>query len=196
DAPRNSGAGRGPPVRTDLGPENGLPGGVGDGDAGMDLPPKRGPPAATIVRGLETEKEETPARDFRITTGHHIGEGSLREKALANIDAIRTLKLIETENRDATEAEKSVLVRYAGWGAMPGAFRPYPSQEWQPVANQLNELLTKDEYEAARASTPNAHFTSPLVIEAMWQAMQRFGLTAGAQVLEPSMGVGHFLGLM
>ncbi|MGD1028523.1 hypothetical protein [Candidatus Binatus soli] len=139
----------------------------------MDLPAERGPPAATIVRGLETEKEETPARDFRITSAHHIGEGSLREKALANIDAIRTLKLIETENRDATEAGKSILVRYAGWGAMPGAFRPYPPQEWQPVANQLRELLTKDEYEAARASTPNAHFTSPAVIEAMWQAMQR-----------------------
>src|SRR5208282_1978237 len=103
DAPRNSGAGRGPPLRTDLSPQNGLPGGVGDGDAGMDLPAERGPPAATIVRGLETEKEETPARDFRITAAHHIGDGSLREKALANIDAIRTLKLIETENRDATE---------------------------------------------------------------------------------------------
>ncbi|MGD1026104.1 hypothetical protein [Candidatus Binatus soli] len=92
-----------------------------------------------MVRGLETEKEETPARDFRIISAHHIGEGSLRGKALTNIDAIRTLKLIETENRDATEAEKSILVRYAGWGAMPGAFRPYPPQEWQSVANQLRE---------------------------------------------------------
>ena len=77
----------------------------------MGLPAERGPPAATIVRGLETEEEKTPARDFWITAAHHIGEGSLREKALANIDAIRTLKLIETENRDATEAEKSILVR-------------------------------------------------------------------------------------
>ena len=152
--------------------------------------------AATIIRGLEPEQEKNPARDFRITASHRIGEGSLREKALANIEAIRTLKQIEAENRDATEAEKSILARYAGWGAMASAFRPYPSQDWQPVANQLRELLTKDEYEAARASTPNAHFTSPLVIEAMWQAMQRFGLTAGAQILEPSMGVGHFLGLM
>jgi hypothetical protein len=105
----------------------------------MDLPTERGPPAATIVRGLETEKEETPAREFRITSAHHIGEGSLREKALANIDAIRTLKLIETENRDATEAEKSTLVHYAGWRAIRGAFRPYPAQEWQPVASQLRE---------------------------------------------------------
>ncbi len=99
----------------------------------MDLPTERGPPAATIVRGLETEKEETPARDFRIASAHHIGEGSLREKVLANIEAIRTLKLVETENRDATEAGKSILVRNAGWSAMPGAFRPYPLQEWQPL---------------------------------------------------------------
>jgi hypothetical protein len=106
---------------------------VGDGDTRRDLPTERGPPAATIVRGLETEKEGTPARNLRITSAHHIGEGSLREKAFANIDAIRTLKQIETENRDATEAEKSILVRYAGWGAMPGAFRPCPPQEWQPV---------------------------------------------------------------
>jgi N12 class adenine-specific DNA methylase/adenine-specific DNA methylase len=195
DAPRDSGTDRGPPLRTDLREKDGLPGRVGDSDGGMGIATERGPPA-TIVRGFETEQEETPARDFRITAAHQIGEGSLREKALTNIKAIRTLKLIETENRDATESEKSILVRYAGWGAMPGAFRPYPSQEWQPVANQLRELLTKDEYEAARASTPNAHFTSPVVIEAMWQAMQRFGLTNGAQILEPSLGVGHFIGLM
>jgi hypothetical protein len=119
--------------------KNGQPGGVGDGDARMDLPTERGPPAATIVRGFETERQETAARDFRITSAHHICEGSLREKALANIDAIRTLKLVETESRDATEAEKSILVRYAGWGAMPGVFRPYPQQEWQPVANQVRE---------------------------------------------------------
>lgn len=168
---------------------------MGNNDAGMGASSERGPPA-TIVRGLETEQEETPARDFRITASHHIGEGGLREKAHGNVEAIRTLKLIETENRDATEAEKAILVRYAGWGAMPNAFRPYPPREWQSVANQLRELLTKDEYEAARASTPNAHFTSPLVVEVMWQAMRRFGLATGSQILEPSLGVGHFLGLM
>jgi hypothetical protein len=81
-------------------------------------------------------------------------------------------------------------------GAMANAFNPYPPREWQPVAEQLRELLTKDEYEAAGASTPNAHFTSREVIVAMWQAMRRFGLSAGAQILEPSMGVGHFFGLM
>jgi len=72
---------------------------------------------------LETEQEKTAARDFRITASHHIGEGGLRGKALTNIEAIRTLNQIETENRDATEAGKSILVRYAGLGAMPSAFR-------------------------------------------------------------------------
>ena len=169
---------------------------MGARDAGVGLARERGPPAATIVRGLEDDAEETPSRDFRITQSHRIGEGSLREKALANIEAIHALKQIEAENRDATEAEKSILVRYAGWGALASAFRPHPSQDWQPVANQLRELLTKDEYEAARASTPNAHFTSPAVIDAMWQALWRFGFAKGARVLEPSMGVGHFFGLM
>jgi len=168
---------------------------VGDSDRRVGISVERGPPA-TIVRGLETEEEKAPARDFRITNAHHIGEGSLREKALTNIDAIRILKEIESENRDATQAEQAVLARYTGWGAMANAFRPYPPQEWQSVAHQLRELLTEEEYASARASTPNAHFTSPLVVEAMWQAMRRFGLRDGAQILEPSMGVGHFFGLM
>ena len=76
------------------------------------------------------------------------------------------------------------------------AFRPYPPSEWQHTAAELHELLTPPEYESARASTPNAHYTSPMVIESVWQAMLRFGLQPGAQILEPSMGVGHFLGLM
>ena len=87
-------------------------------------------------------------------------------------------------------------MKYTGWGAMANAFRPYPPSEWQPTAAELHELLTPPEYESARASTPNAHFTSPLVVRAVWQAMLRFGLQPGAQILEPSMGVGHFLGLM
>jgi N12 class adenine-specific DNA methylase len=87
-------------------------------------------------------------------------------------------------------------VKYTGWGAMANAFRPYPPPEWQHTAAELHELLTPPEYESARASTPNAHYTSPMVIRTVWQAMLRFGLQPGAQILEPSMGVGHFLGLM
>jgi len=87
-------------------------------------------------------------------------------------------------------------VKYTGWGALANAFRPHPPPEWQDTAAELRELLTAPEYESVRASTPNAHYTSPAVIKSIWQAMERFGLRSGAQILEPSMGVGHFFGLM
>ena len=87
-------------------------------------------------------------------------------------------------------------MNYTGWGAMPNAFAPQPPPEWQSVADELRDLLSADEYESARASTPNAHYTSPEIVRAIWQAMERFGLQPGAHILEPSMGVGHFFGLM
>jgi N12 class adenine-specific DNA methylase len=89
-----------------------------------------------------------------------------------------------------------VLVKYVGWGAMPNAFASPPPQEWQGIADELGNLLSAEEYASARASTPNAHYTSPEVVQAIWHAMDRFGLQPGAQILEPSMGVGHFFGLM
>ena len=79
---------------------------------------------------------------------------------------------------------------------MPNAFAPQPPPEWQSVADELKDLLNAEEYASARASTPNAHYTSPEVVQAIWQAMEQFGLQAGTQILEPSMGVGHFFGLM
>jgi N12 class adenine-specific DNA methylase len=120
----------------------------------------------------------------------------LHEKARDNLAAIRTLKALEAENRDATDAEKSTLARYVGWGAMPNAFNSFPPAEWKAVAKEVRQHLTDEEYESARASTPNAHFTSPTVISGIWDGMQRMGLKDGAQILEPSMGVGHFFGLM
>jgi adenine-specific DNA methylase len=120
----------------------------------------------------------------------------LREKAHDNLAAIRTLKKLEGENRDATDEEKAILARYAGWGAMSAAFDWNPPAEWKSTAQELKQLLTPEEYEAACASTPNAHFTSPLVISAIWQAMRRLGLPKGSEILEPAMGAGHFLGLM
>jgi N12 class adenine-specific DNA methylase len=122
--------------------------------------------------------------------------GSLKQKAQANLAAIRTLKTIEAENRPATPEEKAALVKYTGWGAMPNAFAPQPPPDWQAVADELKDLLSAEEYASARASTPNAHYTSPEVVQAIWQAMERFGLQPGAQILEPSLGVGHFFGLM
>jgi N12 class adenine-specific DNA methylase len=87
-------------------------------------------------------------------------------------------------------------VKYTGWGAMSNAFASQPPRDWQPVAAELRKLLSAEEFASARSSTPNAHYTSPEVIQAIWQAMERFGLQPGAQILEPSMGVGHFFGLM
>jgi len=186
---------------SDGGSEDGVSRGLGAGDAGMGVPAERGPPRAAppetaIIRQADPEPDPLPSRDFRITDADRIGGGSLRDKAFDNIEAIRTLKRIEAESRTATGAEKSLLVKYTGWGAMANAFRPYPPSEWQHTAAELHELLTPPEYESARASTPNAHYTSPMVIQAVWQAMLRFGLQPGAQILEPSIGVGHFLGLM
>jgi N12 class adenine-specific DNA methylase len=89
-----------------------------------------------------------------------------------------------------------VLVKYVGWGAMPNVFAPQPPEEWQGIASELKDLLKPEEYASARASTPNAHYTSPEVVHAIWQAVGRFGLQPGAHILEPSVGVGHFFGLM
>lgn len=87
-------------------------------------------------------------------------------------------------------------MKYAGCGAMPNVFALQPPEEWQNGANDLKNLLTAEEHASARASTPNAHYTSPEVVQAIWAAMERFGVQPGAHILEPSMGVGHFFGLM
>ncbi len=122
----------------------------------------------------------------------------MHEKARANIEAIRLLKGIEAEHRDASDEEKAILVRYAGWGAFAQVFEPERrlKQEWKAAATELKALLTEQEYASARATTPNAHFTSPLVIRAIWNGLDRLGVTGGIDVLEPAVGVGHFFGLM
>ncbi len=152
---------------------------VGDRDEGMGVPPGRGGSAPVVVRSSDPRPAPTLARDLRITPAHGIGEGGLKQKAQANLAAIRTLKSIEAEDRLATPEEKAALVKYTGWGAMPNAFEPQPPREWQGVADELRELLSAEEYASARASTPNAHYTSPEVVQAIWQAMERFGLQAG-----------------
>lgn len=155
------------------------------------------PPAILAAEEAEPdpEPELASSRDFRITDAHGVGRSGLKEKARDNCAAIRALKIIEADGREATEAEKAALVRYSGWGALPNVFHPYPPPEWEKPAAEVRKLLTDEEYESARASTPNAHFTSPLVITALWKAVERLGLAPGAQILEPSMGVGHFFGL-
>ena len=147
----------------------------------------------------EPEPEPQPSRDFRIKPEHGVGSGGLRAKAQANIEAIRLLKTLEAENREASEDEKAVLVKYAGWGALAVVFendwKLKSRPEWQKPAAELKELLTKEEYESARATTPNAHFTSPMVINAIWQGLEHLGVKKDAEILEPSMGIGHFFGM-
>ncbi|MEY2457777.1 MAG: hypothetical protein QOK06_2914 [Acidimicrobiaceae bacterium] len=87
-------------------------------------------------------------------------------------------------------------MKYTGWGAIPNVFAAYPPPDWQRSCDELKQILTPEEYASARASTPNAHYTSPDVVQAIWHALERFGLQPGAHILEPSMGVGHFFGLM
>jgi hypothetical protein len=162
----------------------------------MGIPSGRGGSAPVVVRSSEPRPVSTLARDLRITAANAIGEGSPKQKAQANLAAIRTLKTIEAEARPATPDEKAVLVKYTGWGALSNLFALYPPYDWRGIADELKGALSEEEYTSARASTPNAHYTSPEVVQAMWQAMERFGLQAGAHILEPSMGVGHFFGMM
>ena len=140
--------------------------------------------------------EDKPSRDFRITDAHRIGAGTITEKAKDNVAAIKTLKAIEAENRQATEEEKAVLARYVGWGAIPNVFKYYQPEHLRATAEAVRTLLDDTEYESARASTPNAHYTSPTVITAIWDALSRLGFSKGAQILEPAMGIGNFFGLM
>src|SRR6266699_6691615 len=178
-------------VRTDSGEDDALP--------------ERLVESATAIASLrrriifdEPEPEPQPSRDFRITEEHGVGIGGLHEKANANIAAIQLVKILEAENRDATNEEKAILVRYCGWGALAGVFEEDSRRrpEWNEVATELEQLLTSEEYESARATTPNAHFTSPLVIQAIWDGLEKLGLGENSEVLEPAMGIGHFFGCM
>ena len=177
----------GSPFRVPDGAQDVVSGGMGNGNADV--------PATGRAEIVVEEAEQTPSRDFRIRPELRIGEGALHQKAVENLAAIRVLKQVELENREATEPEKEILARYVGWGGMPNAFHWHPPKDWQFVADALKHDLTDTEWESARASTPNAHFTSPMVIDAMWSGLHRMGVGKGAQVLEPAMGVGHFLGL-
>ena len=122
-----------------------------------------------------------------------MGAGSLREKCRANLAAIKLVRQLQAENRPATAEEKSVLVRYVGWGGLSQIFSP--ATDWQKENIELSALLSEEEFRAARASTLNAHYTSGEVIQAMYAAAERLGF-AGGRILEPSCGTGHFFGFM
>lgn len=127
-----------------------------------------------------------------------LGKGGEVQKFIDNLAAIRTLKAIEADNRRATPEEQAALARYVGWGGLANAF-PDPGtgqfkDKWRARGEELRELLTKEEYTAARRSTRNAHYTSQTVVSAMWDMVRRLGYRGGL-VLESSMGSGNFLGL-
>ena len=133
------------------------------------------------------------AENFRITD-NHLGEGGPKAKYQANVAAIKLLKYLEGTTEQATPAQQEVLSRYVGWGGVPEAFDPSKTA-WAKEYAELKELLTPEEYEAARASTLNAHYTSPTVIRAVYEAVEQMGFRTG-NILEPSCGVGNFFGML
>ena len=133
------------------------------------------------------------AGNFHITDDH-LGEGGAKQKYARNIEAIRTLFKLEEEHRGATAEEQQVLSQYVGWGGLADAFDPN-KENWSAEYTQLKELLSEDEYAAARASTLNAHYTSPTVICGIYNAVEHMGFRSG-NILEPSMGVGNFFGML
>ena len=133
------------------------------------------------------------AKNFRITD-EHLGEGGPKAKFQANVNAIRLLKELESAGQQANPEQQEVLSRYVGWGGLADAFDP-EKPAWALEYAQLKELLTPEEYAAARSSTLNAHYTSPTVIQAIYEAVDRMGFETG-NILEPSMGVGNFFGML
>lgn len=144
----------------------------------------------------ETEQPVQPKQEpmnFRITDDD-LGAGGPKTKYKANVEAIRVLQTLDAEQRQATAEEQEILSRYVGWGGIPQAFDEN-NAEWSKEYAELQSLLTADEYKEARASTLNAFYTSPTVIKAMYEALGNMGLSKG-NVLEPSCGVGNFMGLV
>ena len=147
------------------------------------------PDAAALDEALST----VPAGNFHITDDD-LGIGGSKQKYARNVEAIRTLFKLEEEHRGATAEEQQVLSQYVGWGGLADAFDP-GKDSWAKEYAELKGLLSEDEYAAARSSTLNAHYTSPVVIRSIYDAVERMGFQSG-NILEPSMGVGNFFGML
>ena len=160
-------------------------------------------PISTVVDGkvqtfpdaaaLDAALNVVPAGNFHITD-EHLGEGGAKQKYARNIEAIRTLFKLEQEHRGAIAEEQQVLSQYVGWGGLSDAFDP-GKDSWAKEYAELKGLLSEDEYAAARSSVLNAHYTSPTVIRGIYDAVERMGFRSG-NILEPSMGVGNFFGML
>ena len=148
---------------------------------------------AAEEEAFRAEHEAKHAENYRINS-FHLGEGSPKQKFRANMDAIYTLKALENQNRNATPEEQETLANYVGWGGLADAFDAEKTA-WAGEYKELKAALTEEEYAAARASTLNAHYTSPTVIRAIYEALDGMGFEKG-NILEPSMGVGNFFGML
>ena len=196
---------------------------LGDDAREVSVPAGRGEPAAAGQRnepGSETDAgrngdreravrrersrpvagtvaEDRPVGAFTINADE-IGKGGDKTKYRNNVAAIRLLKELEAANRPATREEQAILSKYVGWGGLPQAFERTDgsaNKGWEKEVADLKALMTPEEYRAAQSSTKNAHYTSPEIVSGMWDAMRRLGFTGG-RVIEPSVGVGNFFGLM
>ena len=151
------------------------------------------PNAAALDEALHAEPMPEPAGNFHITD-EHLGEGGAKQKYARNIEAIKTLFRLEEEHRGASAEEQEVLAQYVGWGGLADAFDPN-KDNWAKEYTELKGMLSEDEYAAARGSVLNAHYTSPTVIRAIYDAVEKMGFRSG-NILEPSMGVGNFFGML
>jgi N12 class adenine-specific DNA methylase/adenine-specific DNA methylase len=151
------------------------------------------PNAAALDEALHAEPVPEPAGNFHITD-EHLGEGGAKQKYARNIEAIKTLFRLGEEHRGASAEEQEVLAQYVGWGGLADAFDPN-KDNWAKEYTELKGMLSEDEYAAARGSVLNAHYTSPTVIRAIYDAVEKMGFRSG-NILEPSMGVGNFFGML
>ncbi len=158
-----------------------------------DLPEKQSAEVKLKSIVLDFTQPRIEKKNFCITDDK-LGHGGAKTKYGFNIAAIRTLQAIEAENRMATPAEQEILSRYVGWGGIPQAF-DVENASWASEYAELKQLVTEDEYTFARESTLNAHYTSPIVIKAIYQAIENMGFKTG-NVLEPACGIGNFFGLV
>ena len=156
-------------------------------------PPTRPRHEGITFTTLHPEIPPEQRRNFRITDGH-LGEGGAKTKFHNNVAAIQTLRKIESEGRLATPEEQEILSRYVGWGGLPQVFDG-ENPQWAEEFAELKGLLSPEEYDAAKATTLNAHYTSPTVIQAIYQAVENMGFRTG-NILEPSCGIGNFFGLV
>ena len=148
----------------------------------------------TVIDLTPQRQRPSQPRQNYLIIDDDLGLGGAKTKFKNNVEAIRTLKKIESEDRIATPEEQEILSRYVGWGGIPQAFDEH-NEDWKKEYAGLKELLTEEEYNAARGSTLNAHYTSPMVARSMYETLERMGFSKG-NILEPSCGTGNFFGVL